>query len=102
MRAKKFAVSGREHLRRRRRRSEHIAKPIDTSAFQIDAREQRRGNTLSAIAQQPPSLLRALYIAREQNNPRRLQSRKQGTEPRRHLRAVEANDQELPDRLGAW
>ncbi len=83
-------------IRRRRRRPEHVAKAIDSSALKIDAGKQRHRDALLTLTQQPPSLLRALDIAREENDSRRLQPPKQGSEPRRHLGAVEANNQKLP------
>ena len=78
MLAIEFAVAGREHVRRRRRRP-GIAKTVDRAAFKIDASKQRRRYALLALAQQSPRLLRTLDIPREQNHSRRLQPREQGS-----------------------
>ncbi len=69
------------------------------AAFEIDAGEEGSRDALLAIAQKTPRLLGSLYVAREQNHSCGLQTREQGTEPRGHLRAVKADDQELADLL---
>ena len=97
MLAEEFAIAGGEDICGGGRWTEHVAKAIYDSAFEIDAGEQRRRNAFLAIAQQTPGLLGSLYVAREQDHSCRLQSLEQGTEARRHLCAVEADDQELAD-----
>ena len=97
MLAEKFAIGSGEHLRCRRGWTQHLAKAVHVSAFEIDAGKQWRRNAFLTIAEQAPGLPGTLYIASEQNHPRRLQTREQGTEPRRHFRAVEADDQKLAD-----
>src|SRR3984957_8133726 len=62
--AKKLAIIEREHIRRRRRRSQRIAKPVDSSALKINTSEQRRANASLTFAQQLPGLLGALNIPR--------------------------------------
>ena len=96
MLAKQVAIAGRENVRRGRRRPDHIAQPIDFSAFQIDARKKRSRNVCLAIAQQLVGLLGADDIAREQNHARRLNALEQGSEPRGHLRAIEPDDESWP------
>jgi hypothetical protein len=91
----KFAISSRENLRRRRRRSQRIAKAVHRPALKIDARKQRRCYTLLAFTQQSPRPFRIFDIPRKQDDSGRLQPREQGTDPRRHLLAVEPDDQNL-------
>ena len=91
--AEQLSILGVEYLRCRRRRSQRIAKAIDGSPFPINACEQRRGNTLLTFAQQTPCLFRTPDVPREENYSLRLQPRQQGSDPRRYLRAVEADDQ---------
>ena len=97
MLAEKFAIAGCEYIRRRRRRAQHIAESIDAAAFKIDAGKQRGRDALLAIAQQTPGLAGILDVAGEQNHSRRLNTLQQGIEARRHLRAIEAEDQKLAD-----
>ena len=97
--AEEFAIAGGEYIRRRGRWPEHVAKSVYAAAFEVDAGEQRRGNAFLAIAQEAPGLLGALDVACEQDHSCWLQTREQGTEARRHLCAVEADDQELADGL---
>src|SRR4029077_10060983 len=99
--AEEAAIAGAEDIRRRRCRSQYVAKAVDAPAFEVHAGKQRRGDAFLALAQQPPGLLGSLYISREQNDARRLQSLEQGSEAGRHFRAVEADDQELADLLMA-
>src|SRR5271157_3922264 len=96
--AEKLAIAGREHVRRRRSGTKHIAKTVHLSTFEIDTSKQRSRNALLAIPQQTPGLRGTLYISREQDYTGRLQPREQGSEPRRHFRAVKADDQKLTDR----
>src|SRR5258708_25895702 len=77
--------------------AERVAKAGKGRALEIDAGEQRCGNALLAVAQQSPGLVCGLYVAREQDHARRLQSLEQGSEARRHLCAVKADDQKLAD-----
>src|SRR5258708_38990375 len=86
-----------EPVCRGRRWAERVAKAVNAPAFEIDAGEQRCGNALLAVAQQSPGLVCGLYVAREQDPARRLQSLEQGSEARRHLCAVKADDQKLAD-----
>jgi hypothetical protein len=44
-------------------------------------------------------LFGALDVPSEQDHSRGLQPREQGTEPRLHFGAIEANDEQLPDFL---
>ncbi len=97
MLAKKRAAARGKNLRRRRRRAEHAAETIHRAAFQIHASEKRRGDALLAFAQKDMRLFRPSDVARKQNHPRRLNLRKQGSEPRRHLGSIEADDEELAD-----
>src|SRR5579863_6883167 len=90
--AKKFAIAGGKNIRSRGRRTQHIAKAVYAAALQINARKQPGRNAILAVAQQPRRLFDGLYVSRKQDHARRLQPREQGTEPRRHLRAVEAED----------
>src|SRR5215472_10125941 len=99
MLARQIRIVGCEHFRDRRRRPKHIAKTIYCPTFQINAGEKRRRNTLLTLAQQPPGLLRAPDIACEENNSSRFQPFQQGSERRRHLHAIVADDQQLPSLL---
>ena len=78
---------------------ERFAEAVDASAFEIDAGKERSRHALLAIAQKAPCLLGSPNVAREQNHSRGLQPLEQGTEARRHLSAVEADDQELADMI---
>ena|ERR1700687_568166 len=107
MPAKELAIARIEHVRGRRRRSQRIAKAIYSSALEINTCKQRRGDTLLTFAQQLPRLFRGLDVPCEENNAGWLQPGEQGTNPRRHPRAVEANNQKLPDlfvriRVAVW
>ena len=93
--AKEPGIAGGKNIRRRRRRSSDVAKAIDLATFHIDARKQRRRNACLAFFEQFVSLLATDDIARKENHTRRLQSCEQGTESRRHLGAVEADNEEL-------
>src|SRR5579863_10653995 len=97
--AEEFSIAAGEYVCCCGRGAEHAAKAIHGTALKVDAGKQRRRNALLTIAQQSPGLLGTLYVPCEQNDARRLQSREQGTEAPRHLRAVEADDQKLADVL---
>src|ERR1035441_3583832 len=97
MPAKELAIASAEHIRRRRRRSKCIAKAIDPPALNINAGKQWCGNALLALAQQPPRLFRILDVPRMENASGRLPQSEEGTGPRRKLRPVETNDQQLAD-----
>src|ERR1700681_2600118 len=99
MLAKESTITCGERVRWRRRCSQRVTKSIDRPALKINARKQRCGDTLLALAQQSPRLFRNLNVPREQDDARWLQPLEQGTEPRRHLRALETNNQDLADRI---
>src|SRR5271166_3011554 len=92
-----LAVAGGEDIGRGRCGTEHVAEAVDESAFEIDTGEKRCRNALLALAQQTPCLLGGLDVAREEDYARRLQPFEQGSEARRHLGAVEADDEKLAD-----
>ena len=100
MLAKKRAAARGKNLGRRRRPTDHVAETIHRAAFKIDASEKRRGNALLAFAQKSVRLRGPGDVAGKQNHARRLNLREQGSEARRHLGPVEADDEELADLLG--
>ncbi len=95
--AEKLSISRRECLGRGRRSTEYVTKPVDRPALQVNASEKRSPDALLTVAQQSPSLFRALNVSGEQNDPRWLHSCEQGTKLLRDFRTVEADDQKLPD-----
>ncbi len=92
MLAKERAAARGKSLRRSGRRAEHVAETIHRAAFKVHASEKRRGHALLAFPQKSVRLLSSRDVAGKQNHPRRLNLREQGSEPRRHLGAVEADD----------
>jgi hypothetical protein len=93
--AKKLAVAGRENVGGRGSGTERVAKAVYGSTFKIYAGEQRRGNAFLAVAQQAPGLFSVLDVAREEDHACGLEACEHRTEARRHLRAVEADDEKL-------
>ena len=92
MLAKELPITRGENISRRRRRPKHISKAIHLPAFKVNASKERRRNAFLAFAQQSERLLSPSDIACEENHARGLNFREQGSEPRRHLGAVEADD----------
>ncbi len=97
MLAKKRAAARGKNLCRRRRRTDHVAETVHRAAFKVHASEKRRGHALLAFAQKSMRLLSSGDVAGKQNHARRLNLREQGSEARRHLGPVEADDEELAD-----
>jgi hypothetical protein len=95
-----LSVSSSESIGRRWRRAQHLAEAIDPSTLQIDAAEQWRAHGGLAIFQKLVRLPRARDIAREENDAGGLNSFQQAPQPRRHFRAIKANDQKLADIRG--
>jgi hypothetical protein len=95
-----FAIAGCEDVGRRWCRTGDVAKAIHSAALHVNAGEQAGRDAGLALLEQPVRLLSACDIACEKNYARRLQPREQGTEPRRHLGAIEAHDQQLADLSG--
>ena len=77
--------------------SEHVAETVHGAAFEVDAGEERRRDVFLAVAQESMRLLGAGDVAGKQDHARGLDAREQGSETRRHLGAVEADDEELAD-----
>ena len=98
MLAKERAAARAKNLRRRRRRTDHIAEAVHGTAFKVHAREKRRGHALLAVAQKSVRLLSSGDVAGKQNHARRLNLREQGSEARGHRGPVEADDEELAER----
>src|SRR5208282_2391565 len=92
MLAKERAAARGKNLGRRRRPTDHVAETIHRAAFKIDATEKRRGNALLAFPQERVRLLSAGDVAGKQNHACWLDLREQGSEARRHLGPVEADD----------
>jgi hypothetical protein len=97
VRPKQLSIARREHIRWGGSRPECIAKAIDISTLEIDTAKERRANQLPAIPQKAPSLFRTLDIPAEENYSGGLQPFQQGSNPRIHLRAVEADNEKLPE-----
>src|SRR5262249_16882472 len=95
-------VSGCKHIRRRWRGSDRTPKPVDLTAFEVDTTKQRDLHLCLAIFKQLVGLLRADNIPRKQNDACGLNTSQQGSQRRRHLRAVETDNEKLSElRLGA-
>ncbi len=92
MLAKERAAARGKDFRRRRCCPQRFPKTIDCTSLEIDASKQRSRNLLLAFPQKRMCLLGTLDIARKQNHPRRLNLPKQGSQPRRHLGSIEADD----------
>src|SRR5208337_1755252 len=97
MLAKERPAARGKDFSRRRRRPDHIAETVYRAALKVDAGEKRRGHALLAFAQKSMRLLSPGDVAGEQNHAGRLNLREQGSEVRRHLGPVEADDEELAD-----
>ena len=93
-------IAGGEHFCRGRRGSGEIAKAIYPATFHVHRREQMSRSPCPAFLEQPVGLFAMNDIAREKYHTRRFEPREQGTEPRRHLGAVEAHDEQLADLSG--
>jgi len=97
MLAVEFTASGGKYFRWGRRGTENLAETVDRSTFEVNAGEQRRRNVFLASAKQAMRLIGAGDVAGKENYACRLDAFEQGSEARRHLSAVEADDQELAD-----
>ena len=97
MLAKERPAARGKNLCRRRRRTEHVAETVHRAAFKVHASEKRRRHALLAFAQKSVRLLSSGDVAGKQDHARRLNLREQGSEARRHLGPVEADDEELAD-----
>jgi hypothetical protein len=95
--AKELAISSGKDFGSGRRGAEDIAEAVDASTFEIDAGKERRGEAVLASAQEMVSLAGMFDVAGKKNYAGGLDAREQGSEARRHLGAVEADDQELAD-----
>ena len=78
--AEELGIIGGEHLCRGWSRPECISKPIYSSAFQVNAGEQRSVNCALTVAEKVPGLQRIFDVARKENDAGRLYSGKQGSE----------------------
>src|SRR5438309_124127 len=81
--------------------SDHVSQPVDLAALQIHAPKQRHGNLGLAILEELVSLLGADDVAGKQNHSGRPDTLHKGSQGGRHLCAVKADDEELPDIAGA-
>jgi hypothetical protein len=96
MPAKELAIASSKYCRWRRGWSDRFLKPIYEAAFHVYAKKWRNFDQSLASLQKFISLLGADDISREQDDTCRLHAGKQGTELRRDLGAVKANDKRLP------
>src|ERR1700722_1373176 len=97
MLAIKRAPARSKHLRRRRRRPNHLAKPVNCSTFKVHTSKKRSSHKLLAIPQKRRRLPNSAKIPSKKNPPRRLNLCEQGSDTRRHFRSVEADDKKLAD-----
>lgn len=97
--AKQFAIAGSEDIRSRWSWAQNVAKAIDGSTFKIDAGKQWRLDAILAVAEQLPRLLRSSNVTREKDHAGRLHLGQQGRQPRGHLCAIKADNEQLSGRL---
>jgi hypothetical protein len=95
--AEELAIGRSKDVRSRRSRTEEVPKPVDVAAFKVDTGKQRRQKAFLAIIQERPRLRCAFYVSCKQYHSCRLQPSKEGTDARRHLRPVEADNEKLAD-----
>ena len=95
--AKELVIVAAENRGCGRRRTSDIAEAINAATFHVDASEYRDGNACAAISEQFVGLLCSCDVASEEDHARGLDAGEQGTQAGRHLRAIEANDEELAD-----
>jgi hypothetical protein len=96
MPAKELAIARSKDCRWRRGGSDRFLKSIHKAPFHVDAKKWRNFDQSLASLQKFISLLGADDISREQDDTCRLHASKQGTDLRRDLGSVKANDERLP------
>ncbi len=92
MLAKEAAAAGGKNFCRGRSGADGAAETVYRAAFDVDAGEKRRGYVLLAFAEERVRLLGGLDVAGKEDHACWLNLREQGSQVRRNLSSVEADD----------